>query len=245
MLIKIILIMITTAISFILSKFTIAYTNNHLSYKRKEQDVFYRCEQNNELTTALQFAKKLYKNEILFAGICSSVWAIVSILIYDRCLSLIGFIQIYFVLTAFMASAIVDFRYKLIPNFIPLSLFAVGTVLHGTALLLAFFNNELKSTGTTIGLFYVLSAFIVLLLMLICSAITKGGMGGGDVKLLAAVCYTGGLSLLLSVLMSSLLAGLLAGVLFLLLKIKKLKDEIPFAPFMYIGCVGSVILGLV
>ena len=57
-----------------------------------------------------------------------------------------------------------------------------------------------------------------------------GGMGGGDIKLMAALGTWLGWRLLLIVLFLSFLVGGIGGIWLLLLKIKGGRDPIPFAP---------------
>ncbi|MDD2554420.1 MAG: A24 family peptidase, partial [Desulfotomaculaceae bacterium] len=76
------------------------------------------------------------------------------------------------------------------------------------------------------------SAFLFLLILALAS---RGGMGGGDIKLAAVigVClgWPNGPT---AVLLGCLLAGL-AGLLLILLRVKNKKDLIPFGPFLAAG----------
>ncbi len=65
--------------------------------------------------------------------------------------------------------------------------------------------------------------------------ITKGGMGAGDMKLLALIgAYLGAKSVILILLLSIVICGLYSAIL-ILLKIKTLKSEIVFAPFIAVS----------
>ncbi|SDI43878.1 prepilin peptidase [Proteiniclasticum ruminis] len=64
------------------------------------------------------------------------------------------------------------------------------------------------------------------------AVVTKGAMGGGDIKLMAALGFLfGTANTLLLMFLSFVLGGFLSSLL-LLLKIKKRKDYIPFGPFI-------------
>ncbi|WP_313119240.1 prepilin peptidase [Proteiniclasticum ruminis] len=71
------------------------------------------------------------------------------------------------------------------------------------------------------------------------AVVTKGAMGGGDIKLMAALGFLFGTAdTLLLMFLSFIIGGALSSLL-LLLKIKKRKDYIPFGPFI---CVSAFIV---
>ena len=71
----------------------------------------------------------------------------------------------------------------------------------------------------------------------------RGGIGGGDIKLLAVVGWFLGLKLTcLSLLLSFLSAGFV-GLMLMVLKIKGIKDTIPFGPFIALGSFISLLVG--
>ena len=71
------------------------------------------------------------------------------------------------------------------------------------------------------------------------AVVTKGAMGGGDIKLMAALGFLfGTANTLLLMFLSFIIGGALSSLL-LLLKIKKRKDYIPFGPFI---CVSAFIV---
>lgn len=69
-------------------------------------------------------------------------------------------------------------------------------------------------------------------LLLFIALLSKGGMGGGDIKLAAVIgLYLGWPNALLAMFLACFLAGIV-GILLILLKIKSRKDIIPFGPFI-------------
>jgi len=73
--------------------------------------------------------------------------------------------------------------------------------------------------------------------------ISRGGMGWGDVKMAALVGLVTGFPLtLVALLMGIIIGGLVAGVL-LLFKIKKRKEAIPFAPFLSLATIATLLWG--
>jgi leader peptidase (prepilin peptidase) / N-methyltransferase len=82
-------------------------------------------------------------------------------------------------------------------------------------------------------------AFFGLLLgggfLLFAAVISRGGMGGGDIKLMGAAGFALGLPLTGLALFIGSLIGAAAGITLLLLRLKKRKDPIPFGPFLSLG----------
>jgi leader peptidase (prepilin peptidase)/N-methyltransferase len=80
----------------------------------------------------------------------------------------------------------------------------------------------------------------ILLLIVILS---KGGMGGGDVKLMAEIgFFLGWQNTILTLFSSFILGGMFAFVLLITRK-KSMKDSLAFAPFLGIGALVAVFCG--
>ena len=79
-------------------------------------------------------------------------------------------------------------------------------------------------------------------LLLAIVLISRGGMGGGDVKMAILIGIVTGYLILVALLMSVILGGLVAGSL-LLLKIKKRKESIPFGPFLSLATIVTLLWG--
>ena len=81
-------------------------------------------------------------------------------------------------------------------------------------------------------------------MFLLAHFLTKGGVGMGDVKLLAVIgAYMGSGSIMAAAFLS-VAASAFYSIVMLLLKKIKLKEEIPFAPFIFIGTVLTMALGM-
>jgi len=98
-------------------------------------------------------------------------------------------------------------------------------------------------TGTVTGLDMVIAACIGGGVMLLIAVVSNGGMGGGDIKLMAVLGVWLGWKLLLLTLLESFLLGGVLGVLLIALKIKGRKDYIPFGPFIAIAAGVSLLYG--
>ena len=140
------------------------------------------------------------------------------------------FINISVVYTIVTILAGIDLKRKIIPNLILGVGFGVRSVL---LLYECFFSPEtIQASFLTAVLGFLFGLFFLLLL----SFITKHGIGYGDVKMFAWLGFCMGLSDTYNILFYSVLAAAVAGVYLLLVKKAERKQELPFAPFVYIGC---------
>ena len=79
-------------------------------------------------------------------------------------------------------------------------------------------------------------------LFLLIVLISRGGMGWGDVKMAALIGIITGYLILVALFMAVIFGGLVA-VTLLLLKIKKRKEGIPFAPFLSLATIATLLWG--
>jgi len=84
---------------------------------------------------------------------------------------------------------------------------------------------------------------IGLILFLLILLISRGGMGWGDVKLAALIGTATGFPLVFVALLMGIILGGLVAVLLLALKIKKRKEAIPFAPFLSLATIVTLLWG--
>jgi leader peptidase (prepilin peptidase) / N-methyltransferase len=81
------------------------------------------------------------------------------------------------------------------------------------------------------------------LLLLFISLVSKGGMGGGDIKLFALIGFVLGIKLVLLSFFLSTLYGAVIGGTALLFKIVKRRQPIPFGPFIVLGTLSAYFWG--
>jgi leader peptidase (prepilin peptidase) / N-methyltransferase len=80
-----------------------------------------------------------------------------------------------------------------------------------------------------------LGAAVGFTLLLLIAVVSKGGMGGGDIKLFALVGLVVGTKVMLLSFFLSTIYGAIFGVLGLLFKVVKRGNPIPFGPFIAAG----------
>lgn len=79
--------------------------------------------------------------------------------------------------------------------------------------------------------------------LLLIAIVTRGGMGGADIKLNAVYGMMLGLKLSVLSLLLAFMVGAVTSLLLILFKIKGRKDVIPFSPFLSIGALISFAFG--
>jgi leader peptidase (prepilin peptidase)/N-methyltransferase len=134
-------------------------------------------------------------------------------------------------ISASIVVSVIDLRIQIIPNVISLPGIVIGLLINLLPSSPLGFLNAVYGMLLGGGLFYLVAL------------VSRGGMGGGDVKLIAMFgAFLGWKKCLLTIFLGVLL-GALVGVVLMLLKRKGRKDPIPFGPFLCIGALISVFYG--
>ncbi len=102
---------------------------------------------------------------------------------------------------------------------------------------LTFFWPEISALSALLG------GAIAFGLMLIPYLISRGGMGGGDVKLAGLVGLATGFPLVFISLFLAILGGGLVAIILLLTRVRGLKEAIPFGPFLATAAMVTIIWG--
>ena len=85
-------------------------------------------------------------------------------------------------------------------------------------------------------------AGVIIVLLLVIRFITKGGIGMGDIKLLALMGLLEGSGGLMGSIMFSCIVIFVIAVILMITRRKNRKDELPFAPALLLGSYLSIIL---
>lgn len=147
-----------------------------------------------------------------------------------------SFVRLIIPIFALSGAAVCDIATQRIPNLFP-AILAVGFVV-STALDF-FLLGSVGLQSLTGGLF---GGFIILVPLLLCRFVSRGGIGFGDIKLLSALgCLIGIAGTFSTLLIGQILAVVLAVILLLTRKLSW-KDGISFAPWLYFGYLASILL---
>ncbi len=135
-------------------------------------------------------------------------------------------------------SSFSDYKEHRIPNIFPLTMALINIAM----LAIGFFTDQQWIMSYVAGT--VISVVAVTLLLTISSFLTRGGVGMGDIKLLAALSFIGDVYLICAVLFFSFLLCALTGLGLIILKKKSSKEGLPFAPFVLAGLLISIYLNI-
>ena len=150
---------------------------------------------------------------------------------------------------SFLLLSVIDLRHFIIPDSINIFLALLGIVLifinSGSFVdsYLGYYNLLFGEIGN-IWLNHFFAAFVGMAFFGLIIAITRGrAMGWGDFKLAGALGLIFGWPDTIIVLFSSFIVGALFSLPFLLLRKRKMKDLVPFGPFMAAGAALIFFLG--
>lgn len=148
-------------------------------------------------------------------------------------------LSIYFFFYIFLASiliviAFIDYDHKIIPDKLVLLSFLGGLVY----ILVLFFTNKPINLSDNLFGFLVGGGLFLLLAVL-----SNGGMGGGDIKLMAVLGMWFGLKGILLIIFLSFFIGALFCVPLLIFKRCNRKQMIPFGPFIIIASLINIFFG--
>ncbi len=131
---------------------------------------------------------------------------------------------------------IYDLKHYIIPDFANFSLIGISFLY---LLLVSFLNNDITMLAK--GVLSALGAFLFFFSLFY---FTKGkGMGFGDVKYVVFMGLFLGFPNILVGLFISFCLGAIIGLLLIALKKKKIKSQVPFAPFLIIGTLLAYFYG--
>lgn len=167
---------------------------------------------------------------ILMAGLCAEfiLFQYLWLKIFRYLLLLSGLAMI----------AWIDYKKRVIPNEILKILLVLRTVI---------LVGECLYAGEY-WMSVIFSAFLGLLIgggmFLFCYLITRGAIGAGDVKLFAVLGYFVGSGMIFGTIFLTVVLAAFCSIGMLLMRKTTLKQELPFAPFIFWGTVLAMGLGL-
>ena len=141
-----------------------------------------------------------------------------------------------FILAILWVAAIFDLREMRIPN----KLLLVGLIIR--VLILPIEYGLLGRAVFSTWLREVIAFAFAFVVSVVCSLISKGSLGMGDIKLICLMALFLGTEGLLYAIFLSIFISFFAAIGLLIFKKKKRKDTIPFAPFILAGTFLSFIL---
>jgi leader peptidase (prepilin peptidase)/N-methyltransferase len=132
--------------------------------------------------------------------------------------------------TSLLIVSFIDLAYRIIPDVITLPGIIAG--------LLA------STLATSVGLGSALLGVVIGGgLFLLIAIVSRGGMGGGDIKLTAMIgAFLGWQGVFVTIFLAAL-SGAVSGLFLMVLKKKGRKDALPFGPFLALGALLALLWG--
>lgn len=149
--------------------------------------------------------------------------------IQSKVFTALGVIKMAISTVCMVGAACFDIREHRIPNFFPAFLAISAMIL----LSLGFFLEEAHALA-----YITSSAFAALgcvVFLLIASALTKGGIGAGDIKLIGALALMTGVYTIIGTLFFGVVSCSIGTIVALIFKKKKMSSTVPFGPFLLFG----------
>lgn len=171
---------------------------------------------------------------ILFILFVVVFWFVAEILEYGP----VKIVRYYFLAVGLLCLAIIDLRKRIIPNRILLIMLGMrGIFLIAEAILYPeYIWNFVISIMS--------GSLLAMIILFIAYFIGKKGMGMGDIKMFGVIgCYMGPTAVIGTMFFSFFLAAIYS-IFLLIMKRIGTKDEIPFAPFAYIGMLIAGLVGM-
>lgn len=131
---------------------------------------------------------------------------------------------------------LIDYEHYIIPDGLNLGIFLVAVFF----ILVQVVTGEMQWNEL---LTHILGMVLGGGFFLFIAMVTNGAMGGGDIKIMAALGFLFGVKNTLLLMFLSFVLGGILSVILLLLKIKKRKDQIPFGPFICLAAFITIFWG--
>lgn len=133
-------------------------------------------------------------------------------------------------ISLFMIIFVSDLKYMMIPNKI-LAFFAILFVIERLFIPLQPWWDSLAGAALGFGM------------LLLIAVLSKGGMGGGDIKLFAVIGYVMGMQGVLLAFFFSCFSGAIIGIILMIAGKAKKGKPIPFGPFICVGTLFAYFFG--
>lgn len=149
-------------------------------------------------------------------------------------LKLLGYMIMF---SALLVVSWIDFKHQIIPDSMWIAILVGGLFIVGDSLITGAFTKD-WIISRVIGFFTVSGLFFIVAL------VTQGrAMGGGDIKLMAAVGFVLGWKSVLIALFMSAVFGVLFSVGRKIVSKKEMKGVVPFGPFLAMGSAVCAFIG--
>lgn len=163
-----------------------------------------------------------------------SLNAIIYIILFKKFNLTIDFIAYALIMSVLLVVFFIDLKHMIIPDGLIITI-VIFEILHKASLYFTGGEVYLKTS--------ILGALLAGLVFLAIVLLSGGGMGDGDITLIASLGFVLGVKLIFLNIFLSFMLGALISLLLLGFKIKTRKDPIPFGPFIIIAFFIVILCG--
>lgn len=157
------------------------------------------------------------------------------LVLYNRYGLNIHFVFYAIIFSILIVISFIDLYYQIIPDSLNILILIIGIIYE--VLNLKLYNISLKPINNLLGLL-IPSIFFILI-----TIVSKGGMGGGDAKLIGTLGFILGIKKVLLNMFLAFILGAIISIFLLIFKIKERKDPIPFGPFICVAFIITILWG--
>lgn len=161
--------------------------------------------------------------------------AIIYIIMYLKFGFNIDFIFYALISSVLIVITFIDLNEMIIPDILVVIILILSILYKGFNYFI--YGISLSLFSSLSGLLLAGGIFLAIVLL------SKGGMGGGDVTLIASLGFVLGTKYILLNIFLSFILGAIISIFLLVTKIKGRKDPIPFGPFIILGFYITVLWG--
>lgn len=231
-----------SSVSFVVFLFVSYFSNAWAKVRKNGNDTHTEIKATETIKLTLTYGKTNFKKlkfsnwlTIILSAVAATI-AIVAVQLLN--MHTLFVLKIFVSLIALQAAALIDLNTHAIPNILSLYLIVARI------LFIPFEFIYQKEVMATLLLSSAIGGVATFLVLYLIHRITKSGFGMGDVKLLSALGIMVGISSCLTTILFGMIIAALLGIGMILLKRKTRKDSIPFGPFILVGFIISVVLGV-
>lgn len=176
-----------------------------------------------------------FKQRIVISIAAGLLCGVGSWFAFTNSTNIINTVKSIITLLCLLCAAGIDYREHRIPNVIPLTLLVSAIIL-----LLAGYLFRIDGAMSYV-ISSVFAVIAVVLFMVIASLLTKHGIGMGDIKLLGAFALMCGVPGVCGSLLVAMIACGIVAIILLIFKKTTIKGALPFAPFIFLGYIVTLI----
>ena len=192
-----------------------------------------------DVDASVSLNKGLNRKQIIITVASGLFGAVIGYFAYSHPANEIAMLKMVFAFLILTVVMVTDIEILVITNACSIVMIAARLVFGVVELIVGMPN------AAQILLRNLLVAVATLVFLLIIYKITRGGIGFGDVKVLSSLAFLCGAGAVIYTFVISLFFSAITSIVLLIAKKKKIKDELPMGPFIWLAYGVAIIISLV